>query len=302
MEERGIILTHNLKLNDVGGVTWTESLTPEELRKHLLYFDFVDFPRSVQMHTNLKTSEENIILIEQDFIRQTDIFSITHPGVIMADFQNLGRDSIIGQFDVLKYYAEKDVRCIVSQNNIDPNLITLYLPTSIQEEKKKQVIEMDLQNCLPIPSLETNIIDILEFKHKRHEELMAFREAMDNLSNLAGTDPGNLEDLSAVKILEARIADIDKTLEERKFNIARTSKKILINVPGAIKSEMKSYLENGMLSYAMFTSSPTKVVEALAVRGTKALIKAVAKEVFAPKDLPVNIQDYAYLYYAKKDV
>lgn len=300
MDKRGVILTHNFKLNDSGGIQFSESITPDDLRNHLLYFDFIDFPRSIYMQTDLTKSEENKILIDQGFLRQTDIFSIMKPNVTFADFQNMGRDSIIGQLDTVNYYAKQNTKCVISQNNIDPKLIELYLPKSIVQ--KRQIIEMDMQNCLPIPCPETNIIDILEFKHKREAELIAFRAAMDNLQNDSTTNIENINNLSAFKILEQRIIDIDRTLAERKFNIVRTSKKILLNIPDAFLKEMKSYTENAILGYVMFSSSPTAVAQALAIRGVKAIIKASAKELNAPAELPENIRDFAYVFYVHKEL
>jgi hypothetical protein len=56
---------------------------------------------------------------------------------------------------------------------------TVFLPPEVSHEA--QAIEIELYNALPIPSDEVSLDDILLFKDRRNDELLALRRAMDRL-------------------------------------------------------------------------------------------------------------------------
>src|ERR1043166_8569957 len=111
MDTRGIILTHQIKLS--GGISGR--IDPIELRKHLLYWDFIDFPTVNGLGSNLEAKADTKLLKEQGFILQTQVKvpSSIPQGTfkIPSDLREWRDILLMGQNMVYNYYVNKKIIC-----------------------------------------------------------------------------------------------------------------------------------------------------------------------------------------------
>jgi len=80
--------------------------------------------------------------------------------------------------------------------------------------KSKELIDVQLVNCLPVPEVGTSFEDILEFKHRYPGELDELRLAFDRLREkiLSSSDERRVID-AAIRQIETAISDIRAALQ-----------------------------------------------------------------------------------------
>lgn len=161
---RGIVISP-IKIIGRNSMLIDGGINPEKLKQYLLYWDKIDFPQS------------NII----GFGNSPEIEYLKEIGVLKQS--RIGIDSsgemtelyVKSQLKALELNNEKERGCwTLGQENIE-----LVLPKS--ESIVKKGVEIDLYKSLPIPAEEVSLEDILIFKDERKDELLNFRELMDNL-------------------------------------------------------------------------------------------------------------------------
>ena len=81
---------------------------------------------------------------------------------------------------------------------------------------KKDILKFELFNALPTPSANTSLIDILEFKYRRHDELNRLHISLNSLYEKIATS----DDIDAMRLdmrieLKASIDDLNKSFKER---------------------------------------------------------------------------------------
>ncbi|MEX5486294.1 DUF6236 family protein [Proteus mirabilis] len=76
-------------------------------------------------------------------------------------------------------------------------------------------VELELYDMLPVPSADTPLDDILTFKDKRKDELIAFRCYLDEINEaiISAKDVPRAKNMQLAK-LELALKDIDKTIRE----------------------------------------------------------------------------------------
>jgi len=81
-------------------------------------------------------------------------------------------------------------------------------------DKRKELIDVELFNCLPVPVEGTSFEDILEFKHRYPGELDELRRALDHLREkiLSSLDERRVID-AAIHQIETAISDIRAALQ-----------------------------------------------------------------------------------------
>lgn len=98
----------------------------------------------------------------------------------------------------------------INHINGDP----IYMP---QHRLEQDSIRLRIADALPYPALtgEYNIVDLLEFKRKRSDELGQLHESMDNLLSKIIKEP--IQDIreNEIKRFENAVLELDKTLMER---------------------------------------------------------------------------------------
>lgn len=91
-------------------------------------------------------------------------------------------------------------------------------------------VELELYDMLPVPSADTPLDDILTFKDKRKDELIAFRCYLDEINEaiISAKDVPRAKNMQLAK-LELALKDIDKTIRESGIKRLTTNLKHVIN-------------------------------------------------------------------------
>jgi hypothetical protein len=166
MSERGIVITPRFEFDGKAlhfpGLVGLEA---EALRRYLLYWDKIDYPDNNLIGIGIGPDEQ--FLIEEGILKRTEII-----------FQGSG--------SVAHAYVFAQAQALQINNQREPGLWSmaqtgraLFLPPEMSHETR--AIEIELYNALPVPSDEVSLEDILLFKDRRNDELLALRAAMNQL-------------------------------------------------------------------------------------------------------------------------
>ena len=96
----------------------------------------------------------------------------------------------------------------------------------------KSCFELTLQDILPVPSQDTPLEKIIEFKSKRKDELISFREVIWGIQN----ELKNTQEVSEIRdiasrysdLVKARVSELSKTMYEEKLQLWRGSLETLV--------------------------------------------------------------------------
>lgn len=111
----------------------------------------------------------------------------------------------------------------------------LFKDFIFQTEKRNfsaSCFELTLQDILPVPSQDTPLEKILEFKSKRRDELISFREVIwgiqDELKN--SQEVSQIRDIASrySDLINTRVSDLSKSMYEEKLQLWRGSLETLI--------------------------------------------------------------------------
>jgi len=104
-----------------------------------------------------------------------------------------------------------------------------------------RAVEYQLWNALPVPQHEIPLDDILEFKEKRRDELLALRVHLDEMyqSIISAADIPRAK-TSEVAKLEAALAEVDRALGE--FGIVKS----ISSLRGYIAGEFSNLVATGL--------------------------------------------------------
>ena len=111
----------------------------------------------------------------------------------------------------------------------------LFKDFIFQTEKRNfsaSCFELTLQDILPVPSQDTPLEKILEFKTKRMDELISFREVIWDIQN----ELKNSQEVSQIRdiasrysdLINTRVSDLSKTMQEDNFQLWRGSLETLV--------------------------------------------------------------------------
>lgn len=205
---RGIVIAPRYILLDKGkgvefpGITGINSY---DLRRYLTYWDKLDYPNNNILYT--ESSPEVAYLEEVGVLKRT---MITTPRNRQVYFNEI--------------YPRAHLKVYQDNNLIEPGKWSLAQSTSklnlIKDQSvSSRTLEIELFNCLPIPSEEVSLDQILEFKIKRNDELLEFRLIMDEMY-LGIINSGDLERARehSLTLIKKKIKDIDKLMDESMFS------------------------------------------------------------------------------------
>ena len=273
---RGIIISP-VKIIGQNSLQVSGEINPITLRQYLLYWDKIDLP--INNIIGFGDSPEIKFLKNEGVMQQTNI-KILEGGEV-ADLH------LKAQLQALEINNQKDKgRWTLGQENID-----LVLPKN--NFIKSDGIEIDLYRSLPIPTTETSLEDILKFKDKRKDELLEFRYLMDTFY-LEIIKSGDSESamIASVDRIQKKISDIDRVMNESMFSRIKGNLKVNIDLKEVTKNTLIGI--TGGLHFDYPTSG--------ALLGFAAsFINIKAELMLKPKKLPIELQDYAYLYYANDE-
>ena len=155
---RGIIAAPAIIKIHGNGFTMERGLSPQELRYYILYWDKVVIPGTNLVYIGLP--EEDTLIQSGAIERPRVTFQGSFNGGDMANSFALAKAV------VAKKLMEEDKATDWVIHQIGDKL-------SIHDKfsESKNSLRFDLINLLPVPNASTPIADILEFKHRRKDEL-----------------------------------------------------------------------------------------------------------------------------------
>lgn len=277
---RGIVISPEVELiGDFGATVKSSNIDPINLRQYLLYWDKADFPLSTAIY--FEDSPETMYLKEVGFL-QRSVINLQFSG-------NFAEIFLKGQTEAFR-----------ENNMLQPGCWSIAQPNRklILDAKSsilKETLEVDLYRCLPVPTLNVSLEDILKFKEQRKDELLEFRELVDNLY-LETINSGDVERarIKNIELLQRKIVELDRVMNESKISRFLGSIKIEIDFTQALKNTLGAIITGKAFGFPLAISG--------AIGFTSSFIKLNSEFTLAPKELPADLKDFAYLYYAHKEL
>lgn len=278
---RGIVVSP-VKITGKNSMKVNGKIFPVDIRRYLLYWDRIDFPQN------------NIIGFgetpEISFLK--DIGILKQSNIRVLDSGEMTKLYLKTQIEALKLNNEKEKGCwSLGQTNTH-----LVLPKN--DTIKKRIVEINLHQALPIPSDKVSLDDILFFKERRKDELLSFRGMMDELylEVSDSSDPERAE-IKNIDKLRKSLVDLHKVMDESFTHRLLGGLKVEVDVPNLFDVAVKT--ARGAGAGALFHFP----VEYGAILGLASSFIKVSSEVsLRPKAIPDNLRDFAYLYYAEKEL
>lgn len=275
---RGIVVAPEYEAKGSHLFLKSSDIDPLKLRQYLLYWDRIDFPTNNVMHF---TSNDVDYLESLNLLQRTK-YNYSCNGII-----NIEELFLNTQIQALKNNnLNKGEKWTLGQGNLN-----LLLPKA--EVERKNTLILDLYNSLPIPATDVPLDDIINFKEKRRDELMEFRNSMDKIY-LSIINSGDI-DISksvAIKDLEKKIIAINKVMNESKIKKLLGSVKVNIDINSLIIGGA-GYIIGKETGNSIMLASLGLAASSIKLRVDKQLI---------PKHIPDNLSDFAYLYYSQKEL
>jgi hypothetical protein len=200
--ERGVIASPGIINRLPHGFEMKRSLSIEELRYYILYWDKVVIPSNNLVYIGLP---EEDLLIESGALERPKVgFNGSFAGDQVTDAL-LSCQSIVAK----ELVKDKKSDWVVHQIGGE-----CLFPTGFNQ--RRNIIRVDLASSLPVPDGELNIYELLEFKEKRKNELRSLHSHLDGLYEqvLSSPDP-EFASKRAVSDLAMAISDLDTVTKER---------------------------------------------------------------------------------------
>ena len=257
-------------------------LDPEKLRQYILYWDKIDYPNNNIIGYELTPDEEFLLkcgVLERSMCMFCGTVSIGAD--LLLDIQLAVFNEHLKQENEIWSIAQPTREIILPENQ------------SILKEN----LQVELYNCLPVPTIDTPFEKILDFKRRRNSELRAFRALLDNMyEDIISHPDADFAKRKSIENIENALIDIDRTLEESKI------KRLLKN--------MKAQINMGKLAeLGIELAGGTVVGQKMGLDKVSGIVGAVASIINitqtvqkTPKCLSPKETDYAYLFYAKEEL
>jgi len=213
MSKKGIVLSPPFTPLPTGGIRCGGDPSPLELRKYLLYWDEIDYPSNNLIHI----SSPDI-----NYLEKTEALKRTN--VVFQGAVNTGK----GEFFVAAQEA-----ALGENQKKEPGSWTIAQVSGAPFYTLPQAgitVDFELYGMLPVPSGDTPLADILEFKEKRNDELVVFRNYLDDIYQkiMSSADIPRAKNTELTR-LEMAINDLNRVLGESGMRRVVTSLRNTIN-------------------------------------------------------------------------
>lgn len=280
MAARGIVITPPFEING-SYLSIKGPMAPESLRQYLLYWDRIEWPSN------------NVIELGQgdpdvDFLKRAGVLQRTR--IHFGQFSgNPGFALQLAQEAAFKELSKSEPGCwsVAQASNI------LSLPEEGSEENR--TVEVELYSAIPVPIPEVPFEDVLAFKAKRNDELMAFRSAMDSLYEgiISSADVPRAK-VRAIENIERSVTDLNRVFSERWAQKLLSTVKVELNIPN-----VAGYAIGAAGLGSFFGFPPTIAAGIGAAAAALRLNFALSRKLV---DLPDKLQDFAYLHRIEKEL
>ena len=196
-------------------------LSPEQIRYYALYWDKIVIPTNNIVHQAVP--DEDLLIdsgvIERPQVRFTGSFSGSQVGIAI-------------------YEAQAQVASSLLQD-AEPNQWTIHQFGSSLMVPDPYLVEdtsarIDLLSAIPVPRAEVPLVDIFEFKLRRHDELLALHESLDEMYIAILESPDQHIAIAKAKAeLEEAVKNVNRAATERWDSTIKYDFSAHINLDGS---------------------------------------------------------------------
>lgn len=200
--DRGVIASPGIIIPLAQGFRMDRSISPEELRYYVMYWDKVVIPGNNLVYISIPEEED---LISCGAIERPRIgFQGSFQGDQITN-AILACQSIVAS----ELVHDKSTDWVIHQVGN-----SIICPDEFKQQRN--IIRVDLASVLPVPSGNTPINEVLEFKERRSAELKELHEALDEFYEqiLSAPDP-DLASKKAVSRLQESILSLNQVSSEK---------------------------------------------------------------------------------------
>ena len=259
-------------------------IDPFRLRQYLLYWDKIDYPTNNILRVELTPDEKYLEGI--GVLQRTHVNFYTDENGIMISPDIFIRSQL----------------CVLQENNkngeiwsIGQNNSQLYLPKD--ETERKSTVQLKLYDCVPVPREDTPFDDILDFKERRRDELIEFRRVMDGMYDaILSSEYPDLKERRCIEELQNKIIDINRVMSESHIKRVLSSVNVELNISDLIQGALNVFAGYNLGEKVGFP----EVGAAIGLAASA--INITYNTSLKAKEIPYNLKDYAYLFYAKKEL
>lgn len=200
--DRGVIASPGVINRLPKGFQMERSLSIDELRYYILYWDKVVIPGNNLVYIGLPEEEQ---LIQSGALERPVVsFNGRYEGDQVTN-AILSCQSLVAQ----ELVKDKSTDWVVHQLGGEPLFSNGF-------NQRRKIIRVDLASSLPVPTGNLNIYELLEFKEKRKDELYALHAHLDDLyEQILSSADQDLASKRAVSDLAKSIADLESVTNER---------------------------------------------------------------------------------------
>lgn len=198
---RGIIATPGVINRLPKGFQMKGGLSLDEMRYYALYWDKVVIPTNNLVHIGVPQEEDFISAgaIERPRVAFNGSYEGDQVTNAMLSCQSMVAKELV---------KDKKTDWVIQQFNDELIILDGYI-------EERNTLRIDLASCLPVPTGEVNIHDILNFKALRKNEFIALHEYLDAVYEQALLSPDpTLASKKAISNLTKSIEDLDKVTQE----------------------------------------------------------------------------------------
>lgn len=281
--KRGIISAPGIINRLSNGFGLERTLSLDEMRYYTLYWDRVVIPGNTFISIEIPQKEAFISAgaiecPEVDIYGEFELSKI--PDMILSCQSQVAKELL----------KDKKMDWVIQQFGDE-----VIIPDSKYIEERN-TMRIDLSSCLPVPTGEVNIHDILEFKEYRKSEFIALHEYLDEVYQQTLLSPDqSLASKKAISNLTKSIEDLDKVTQE---GFKEYMKHNLSTVFNLYKEKIA---EGVIMDITVAALMGTPIVPAVTLGGIMSATMKVSinsTQTFRPADKNLKL---AYLSKAQKD-
>lgn len=246
--ERGVVLSPKFTRLPTGDVLFKSAVDEKELRKYLTYWDKIDVPKSSFIEFDCHQFR---LLEDSGHINRTPYGDKRYPigislrnssqiylgGTNSCEIDDCTNVTISRECGDQILRAHEDV--FLLRSGVEPGQ---WSKAQVSQDilafdiEDKAAIEVELYNLLPVPSVDTPLYEILEFKSSHQPELLAFRCYLDEIyQDIIGAADIHRSRTTNMTRLERAIRDLETTMRESKIKIFSDSlRSVLSGLDGVV--------------------------------------------------------------------
>lgn len=233
---RGLIISPPIEMTSTHLTINTDVLDEQDLRTSLLYWDRLLYPQNPIFRLGTNQDEEFLITC----------------GILKKPLYNVksgGTDIFLkAQTMALLDMQKKEPGVWSLNSNKNTILVNSGLAT------KNSGLLLQLLNAVPVPSHDIPLAEILEFKQRRRDELLAFRAHFEAMANSIQNSSDSEQALqSRLEEIDKSCSDLVRTTREWQYPIKLASVNASFNfdLPKAFTTAVSTWVASGQIELGL---------------------------------------------------